>query len=148
MKSHLDLSQRIQWSGEDNESLKLCNWALPCVPDSNVGLISSTGCCKIRSTFMYPSKACRTRLGSYCYYHVCSSSLTHNLDTLDIQAHTWSRCSERFGLWGITNRVWHLLLLTALLRMIGLCCFASWASSVQQQRKILRELWTLSRTHD
>lgn len=103
---------------------------------------------KIIWTFMYLSQAWRTQPGSCCHCHVCSSLLSQNLDIAEIQAHTWSRCSERLGLWGITNRVWHLLLLTALLRMIGPCCFASRASTVQQQWKITRELWTLSTAHD
>lgn len=103
---------------------------------------------KIIWTFMYLSQAWRTQPGSCCYCHVCSSLLSQNLDIVEIQAHTWSRCSEILGLWGITNRVWHLLLLTALLRMIGPCCFASRASTVQQQWKITRELWTLSTAHD
>lgn len=59
-------------------------------------------------------------------------------DVAEIQALTWSRCNERLGLRGITNRIWHLLLLTGLLRLMLFCC--SQASTVQQQWKITREL--------
>lgn len=78
----------------------------------------------ILRTFMFLTKAWWTQPGSCCYCHFCSSLLTWNLVKAELQALTWSRCSERLGLWGITNRVWHLLLLTGLLRSIGPCCFA------------------------
>lgn len=80
---------------------------------------------KILWTFMSLTKVWQTQPVSCCYCHVCSSLLTQNLDTLELQAHTWNHCSERLGLRGITNRVWHLLLLTGLLRLIGPCCFAA-----------------------
>ena len=145
MKSHLDLSQRTQWSGEANESLKLCNWALPCAPDGNAGLIRGTGC--YRKSYGHLCSRRTQNPGSRCHRHVRSSPLTQNSRMwAEIQALTWSRCNERLGLWGITNRVWHLLLLTGLLRLMLFFC--SQASTVQQQWKITRELWTLSTAHD